>query len=140
VAVGRHQAQWDAGLKRLAQRLEKEGLLPSSPAPQSLTLWQRKDGVGLGGWVWQKGSNQITLFLGPQPSQLLPWPGPAPAGKDELLLLARPRALADLGLLPPDLPEVVRRSTSLWIIAAPFPGYGKGAPLSQLLGSLDLQP
>lgn len=140
VAIGRHQLEWDAGLKRLAQRLEKEGLLTSSPSPQGLTLWQRKDGVGLGGWVWLKESNQITLFLGPQPSQLLPWPGPGPAGKDELLLVARPRALADLGLLPPDLPEVVRRSTSLWISAGPLPGFGKGAPLSQLLGSLDLQP
>jgi hypothetical protein len=100
--------------------------------------------VGLGGWVWQKGTvkgnDQITLFLGPQPSQLLPWLGPDPLGKEALLLMARPRALADLGLLPPDLPEVVRRSTTLWISAGPFPGYGQAAPLSQLLGSLELQP
>lgn len=144
VAVGRHQSQWDAGLKRLAQRLQKDGLRPSGPSPQGLTLWQRKDGVGLGGWVWQKGTvkgnDQITLFLGPQPSQLVPWPGPDRSGNEALLLMARPKALAELGLLPPDLPEVVRRSTTLWISAGPFPGYGQAAPLSQLLGSLELQP
>jgi hypothetical protein len=143
VAVGRHQAEWDAGLKRLAQRLEKEGLRPSVPASQSLTLWQRKDGVVLGGWVWQKGkvkgADQITLFLGPRPLQLQPWAGPDPAEKGGMVLMARPRALAELGLLPPDLPEVVRRSTSLWISAGPFPGYGQAAPLSQLQGSLELQ-
>jgi hypothetical protein len=56
------------------------------------------------------------------------------------VLVARPRTLADLGLLPPDLPEVVRRSSSLWISAGPFPGYGQRAPLSRLLGSLEIQP
>jgi hypothetical protein len=144
VAVGPHQAQWDTGLKRLAQRLEKEGLTPRSPPPSGLTLWKRKDGVSSGGWVWQKGkvkgNDQITLFLGPQPSALVPWPGPDPAVKEGLLLMARPQALSDLGLLPPDLPEVVRRSASLWISAGPFPGYGREAPLSQLQGSLELQP
>jgi hypothetical protein len=144
VAVGPHQAQWDTGLKRLAQRLEKEGLRPSSPPFSGLTVWKRKDGVSSGGWVWQKGkvkgNDQITLFLGPQPSALVPWLGPDPAVKEGLLMLARPRALSDLGLLPPDLPEVVRRSASLWISAGPLPGYGREAPLSQLQGSLKLQP
>lgn len=145
VAVGGHQEQWKAGLKRLSQRLENEGLRPSSKEPQSPMLWRRKDGVGLGGWIWnagqnQRGEEQITLFLGPQPSQLVPWQGGTSGGKEDLLLVARPNALADLGLLPPDLPEVVRRSTSLWVSADPFPGYGQGAPLSQLQGSLELQP
>ena len=144
VAVGRQQSQWHAGLKKLAQRLVKDGLRPSAPPTrQGLTLWQRKDGVELGGWFWlagkAKGNDQITLFLGPLPSRLEPWPGPDPSGKEALLLLARPRGLAELGLLPPDLPEVVRRSTSLWISAGPFPGYGPAAPLSQLRGSLELQ-
>jgi hypothetical protein len=144
VAVGPHQAQWNGVLKRLAQRLDKEGLRPGVSAGGGLTVWQRKDGVGLGGWGWQKGTgkgaDQITLFLGPQPSTLQAWPGPNGVGKDGMVLVARPRTLADLGLLPPDLPEVVRRSSSLWISAGPFPGYGQGAPLSRLLGSLEIQP
>lgn len=144
VAVGRHQAQWEGVLKRLSQRLGKEGLRPRVPSTPGLTLWQRKDGVGLGGWGWQKGrlkgTDQITLFLGPQPSGLQPWAGPEAAGKGGLVMMARPKALADLGLLPPDLPEVVRRSSSLWIQAGPFPGYGQGAPLSRLQGSLEIQP
>ncbi|MGA1302445.1 MAG: hypothetical protein ACO3ZD_00245 [Cyanobium sp.] len=144
VAVGRQQSQWQAGLKGLTQRLVKEGLRPSPRARQGLTLWQRKDGVELGGWFWQPGmgkaNEQITLFLGPLPHRMEPWSGPDPSERDALMLLARPRDLTELGLLPPDLPEVVRRSTSLWISAGPFPGYGPGAPLSQLRGSLEFQP
>ncbi|MFM9047083.1 MAG: hypothetical protein ACKOOH_05420 [Cyanobium sp.] len=150
VAVGNQQAPWQAGLQRLADRLQKDGLSPSplpSPSrapspkvPQPIQLWQRKDGVGLGGWIWHPGQRQLTLFLGPQPSQLNPLQVPAQGERGSLQLQARPRALADLGLLPPDLPEVVKRSASLWVNARPFPGAGKAAPLSQLEGSLVLQP
>lgn len=108
-----------------------------------MALWQRKDGVVVGGWLWSsgKGSNeQITLFLGPPPSQ----PGrvfPERFLKGEgMLLMARPQKLATLGLLPPDLPEVVKRSAWLWFASEPFPGTGKDASLSQLQGTLMLAP
>jgi hypothetical protein len=55
-------------------------------------------------------------------------------------LMVRPRELALRGLLPEELPEVVRRGTWLWWSTEPFPGFGGDAPLSQVQGSLSLRP
>jgi hypothetical protein len=158
VMVGNQQSAWKELLVRLSKALEKEGLRPlakptaapkptlSPPAvsaPGPMALWQRKDGVVVGGWFWSsgKGSNeQITLFLGPPPAQQ---GGVLPERflkGDGMLLMARPQKLATLGLLPPDLPEVVKRSAWLWFASEPFPGTGKDAPLSQLQGTLMLGP
>ncbi|MEB3302852.1 MAG: hypothetical protein VKN56_12870, partial [Cyanobacteriota bacterium] len=138
VMVGNQQSAWKELLVRLSKALEKEGLRPlakptappkpteapkptmsppTASAPGPMALWQRKDGVVVGGWLWSSGNGsneQITLFLGPPPSQ----PGrvlPERFLKGEgMLLMARPQKLATLGLLPPDLPEVVKRSAWLW--------------------------
>ncbi|MFM7640243.1 MAG: hypothetical protein ACKO45_01615 [Cyanobium sp.] len=144
VMVGNQQSAWKELLVRLSKALEREGLRPlAKPTAAPMALWQRKDGVVVGGWHWSsgKGSNeQITLFLGPPPAQ----PGrvlPERFLKGEgMLLMARPQKLATLGLLPPDLPEVVKRSAWLWFASEPFPGTGKDAPLSQLQGTLMLGP
>jgi hypothetical protein len=142
VAVGANVAQWKDVLSRLAKSLEKEGLRPKAYEPQQpLALWQRSDGVVVGGWQWLSGEQAINLFLGPQPPEMVRFQprvgNPKPAG---MVLLARPRELAERGLLPPDLPEVVKRSSWLWVNADPFPGFSQPGPLSQLQGSLTLRP
>jgi hypothetical protein len=158
VMVGNQQSAWKELLVRLSKALEKEGLRPlskptaaakpsSSPqalsGPAPMALWQRKDGVIVGGWLWSSstGSNeQITLFLGPPPAQPARFLPERLLKGNGMLLLARPQKLASLGLLPPDLPEVVKRSAWLWFASDSFPGTGKDAPLSQLQGTLMLAP
>lgn len=144
VVVGNRQAEWRVLLARLGKSLEKEGLRPQPVPPVSagpIALWQRKDGVVVGGWLWQPGdgsNDQITLFLGPQPARL---ERVVSMGQSNgMLLMARPQKLAELGLLPPDLPEVVKRSAWLWFATEPMPGLGRESPLSQLQGTLVLRP
>jgi len=133
-------AQWKAVLSRLAKSLGKEGLRPRAKESEPTVLWQRSDGIVVGGWQWQGGTNGITLFLGPQPTGTPGFqPQVLPKGTG-MVLRARPRDLAERGLLPPDLPEVVRRSTWIGLSSEPFAGYGVPAPLSQLQGSLTLRP
>lgn len=141
VAVGPTRVtQWKAVLSRLAKSLEKDGLRPRAKESQPTALWQRSDGVVVGGWQWHGGTSGITLFLGPQPYGTAGFQPPALPGRTGMVLRARPRDLAERGLLPPDLPEVVRRSTWIGLASEPFPGYGISAPLSQLQGSLTLRP
>ncbi|MEB3333969.1 MAG: hypothetical protein VKP70_03185 [Cyanobacteriota bacterium] len=106
-------------------------------------LWAREDGVVVGGWQRRSGPGQpeqITFFLGPKPALAAAVPAtPLPAG-DAMRLLARPRELALRGLLPQDLPEVVKRSAWLWVSAEPMAGGQRDSPLSQLQGSLGLRP
>jgi len=162
LVTGLKQAQWKEWLERLADRLRKEDLRLLSPAarpgvsqpppppagskraavwPQA--LWQRADGVVVGGWRWhgsQAGGDQITLFLGPPPSVPTRFVPSPVVNKGGMLLLARPQQLEDRGLLPGALPQVVKRSDWLWMAAEPFPGLGPEAPLNQLQGTLRLRP
>ena len=132
--------QWKAVLSRLAKSLEKEGLRPRGKESEPTVLWQRSDGVVVGGWQLQGGTNGITLFLGPYPNGSAGFQPPVLPARTSMVLRARPRDLAERGLLPPDLPEVVRRSTWIGLSSEPFPGYRSPAPLSQLQGSLTLRP
>lgn len=156
VNVGTRQGQWKELLARLAKSLEKEGLrlLPTPKAPtrpghpaasarEPIALWQRKDGVVVGGWHWQTGqlpNDQITLFLGPQPAEIGQAAPFSPVSGDGMVLMTRPQKLAELNLLPGELPEVVRRSRWIWFATKPWPGLGREAPVSQLQGTLLLRP
>ena len=107
--------------------------------------WSREDGQVVGGWRWLRepgGAPQVLLFLGPDPS------GPkndggrkadgtvkgdgARVSKGLLRLRMRPKDLAGLGLLPPDLPKPVQTASQLAIDAS----ITRRDPLSQLRGSL----
>lgn len=117
----------------------------SRPASQPVTAatsasvgatWSREDGVVVGGWRWigpaAPGRQELLLFLGPVPSLPLPL---RPGGMGEgLVLRSRPRTLDGLGLLPPDMPALVRRSEQLWMQGgAPS---GGGAGVTPLAGGL----
>jgi hypothetical protein len=104
--------------------------------------WKRSDGVIVGGWRWITSARrdpQLLFFLGPVPADPLlaigtaehPLPGPG-----ALRLRSRPQALQSLGLLPADVPELVRRADQLWMVAEPPSGTDPATPLSQLSGGL----
>lgn len=106
-------------------------------------LWQRQDGVVVGGWQWRERpgqQEQITLFLGPPSNPPADLIETAPLLRRGMVLLARPQQLAQRGLLPPNLPEVVRRSAWLSMTAEPLAGVGQNAPLNRLQGALRLRP
>jgi hypothetical protein len=129
---------------------EEPQRLPS-PSPQMRprglsdggASWKRADGVIVGGWRWidqSGGEAQLLLFLGPAPAEpLLPIPragrGALPAA-GVLRLRSRPQALLGLGLLPPAVPELVRRSDQLWMVAEPPAGEDPATPFSLLSGGL----
>lgn len=104
--------------------------------------WKREDGVIVGGWRWispAQGEPQLLFFLGPVPAEpLLPIPDVKRAlpGAGGLRLRSRPEALHKLGLLPADVPELVRRSDQLWMVAEPAVGADPARPLSLLSGGL----
>jgi len=110
--------------------------------PAAGATWKRSDGVVVGGWRWIRRSQadpQLLFFLGPVPAEPLLSIGQAgrplpPAG--ELRLRSRPDALQSLGLLPAQVPELVRRSDQLWMQAQPALGGDAAQPLSLLSGGL----
>ena len=156
LAVGSNQRQWAALLQGLRPALVAQGMVDGTPSLQSPTgavgsakfpaaQWSRDDGQVVGGWRWLRepgGAPQVLLFLGPDPS------GPkadaglkadsaaktdwAPAGKGLVRLRLRPKDLAGLGLLPPDLPKPVQTASQLAIDAS----IKRREPLSQLGGYL----
>ncbi len=97
----------------------------------------------VGGWRWLQavdGRPQLLFFLGPPP------PVAAPMGEEtlrpnlgELRLRARPTALEAAGLLPPQLPSLLRRSEQLWVEASPPMGLDPSLPLSRLTGRLQVR-
>lgn len=112
-----------------------------SPWPKA--LWARADGVVVGGWQRRSvgGANdQITFFLGPKAAQPPPLLVSNLPDRGGMRLSLRPQDLAQRGLLPEELPELVKRSAWLWVSSEPFAGFGREAPLSQLQGSLLLRP
>ncbi|MCS5698808.1 hypothetical protein NZK32_07115 [Cyanobium sp. FGCU-52] len=116
----------------------------SAAPPVDGATWRRDDGVVVGGWRWIPGTGkeaQLLLFLGPVPPSLPPIPQGAgerpPAG--ELLLRVRPRALDALGLLPMEMPALVRRADQLATRARPLAGVqGPSQPISRLTGALQV--
>ncbi|MFM7732169.1 MAG: hypothetical protein ACKO6F_01615 [Cyanobium sp.] len=104
--------------------------------------WSREDGVVVGGWRWVQsveGQEEVLFFLGPPPPLALPiGTATLPPGREEIRLRARPAALAALGLLPLQMPQLVQRSEQLWMEAAPLPGLGPGQPVSRLTGRLQV--
>ena len=117
---------------------------PAATSPVDGATWRREDGVVVGGWRWIPGTGkeaQLLLFLGPVPPSLPPIPPGAaerpPAG--EVLLRVRPRALDALGLLPVEMPALVRRADQLATRARPLPGVqGPSQPISRLTGALQV--
>ena len=156
LAVGSNQRQWAALLQGLRPALIAQGMVDGSPSLQSpagaigsarfpAAQWSRDDGQVVGGWRWLRepgGAPQVLLFLGPDPSGPkadggLKAAGPAktdwaPTGKGLLRLRLRPKDLAGLGLLPPDLPKPVQTASQLAIDTS----IKRREPLSQLGGSL----
>lgn len=117
---------------------------PSGKGGSHEATWKRADGVIVGGWRWinparSQRDPQLLFFLGPAPARpLLPIPEaartlPGPGG---LRLRSRPEALQTLGLLPAQMPELVRRSEQLWMVAASPSGADPTTPLSLLSGGL----
>lgn len=123
----------------------RPGPLRIPPRPASAATWSRTDGVVVGGWRWitpARGPAQLLLFLGPVPRLPLPMAAvPAqPTPQGGLLLRARPVALDSLGLLPADMPLLVKRADQLWIDASPLAGVVPQEPISRLRGRLRLAP
>ena len=127
------------------------------------------DAKVVGGWRWlyrrpesakvQKSSLQnsslqnsqgqpegLLLFLGPPPHPASATaasfaPGePIQVQSDQLSLWAQPQALARLGLWPPGLPSLLKRSRSLQIGARALDaaGWSSGSSASRLTGRLEL--
>ena len=163
LAVGQERSGWTRWLSALSQALERQGLSdqrsPSNAGPATSatavqvklpsSLWLRDDGTPLGGWRWvvpaSGGAPELLFVLGAALPGAERFAAATPPAGGGLSLRARPDALAALGLLPPDLPAVARRSTQLEILsapaAAPKPGASPGgdAGLSWLWGSLMLE-
>ncbi|MEB3255210.1 MAG: hypothetical protein VKJ05_02355 [Synechococcaceae cyanobacterium] len=159
--LGSERQAWQALLRDLATSLRAQQLrgvapapaaplpaaAPAAPLPPGDPLraidWQRQDGQLVGGWRWLQapdGRAQVLFFLGPPPV------APRPMGEEtlrpaagELRLRARPAALEAVGLLPPDLPPLLRRSEQLWVEAVPPPGVSASQPLSRLTGRLQVR-
>jgi len=145
VLAGVSKALREQGLKEGAEPEPSSTAKPAPPAPPvDGATWRREDGVVVGGWRWIPGTGkeaQLLLFLGPVPPSLPPIPVGAaerpPAG--ELLLRVRPRALDALGLLPMEMPALVRRADQLATRARPLPGVqGPTQPISRLTGALQV--
>lgn len=163
LAVGEDRSGWTGWLTTLGQALESQGLSdqrsstgkPRASAVQAKlpsSLWLREDGTPLGGWRWvvpaSGGAPELLFVLGAGLPGGERFPvAKAPAGGG-LSLRARPSALSELGLLPPDLPAVARRSSQLEMVSAPAGAsrsragrsQDSGSGLSWLWGSLRLEP
>jgi hypothetical protein len=123
--------------------------------PTRKATWSREDGVVVGGWRWLSAPGRDTrllLFLGPPP-EIRRAPGGTVPGADplrdsppsqvkgpgEVTLRVRPAALDQLGLLPPEMPLLVRRSEQLSLEAAPLTGSARASdPISRLRGRLQV--
>ena len=149
LAVGPTQRQWASLLQGLRPALIAQGMVDEGPSPQRLAVgissatypsaqWRRDDGQVVGGWRWLRepgGDPQLLLFVGPAPGVPRVQGGagvPARGGQGSLRLQLRPKDLAALGLLPPDLPKPVQRASQLAIDAT----IKRREPLSRLMGSL----
>ena len=113
-------------------------------AAAGLRLWTRPNGDVLGGWRWipsPPGSSNLVLFVGAPPTAAVALPplGERP-GTTLMLLRLRPRPLAERGLLPAQLPELVRQARQLQVHALARQGRGSEAAFSLLTGQLQVGP
>ena len=81
------------------------------------------------------GRQQLLLFLGPVPTRL---PASPPLEQASWRLRLRPAAMAQAGLLSPELPPVVRRAQQL-NLSGHAAGQRSGERQSSLSGWLDLR-
>jgi hypothetical protein len=106
--------------------------------------WRRSDGAVVGGWRWiaaPRGHDaEVLFFLGPAPVQVRLMPTQAFPRDRSLQLRARPQALDQLGLLPPEMPAVIRSSDQLWTVTEPLTARTVFVPVSRLRGGLTLAP
>jgi hypothetical protein len=109
-----------------------------------LSLWTRPNGDVLGGWRWipsRSGTSQLVLFLGASPTPPLALtPLGESTGTSLMRLRLRPRQLAERGLLPPLLPELVVRAGQLQVQASGRQGKESEAAFSLLTGQLQVGP
>lgn len=115
---------------------------PKPPVNPLAMAWRRSDGAVVGGWRWlaaPRGQDaEVLFFLGPAPAQVGLMPTQAFPRERSLQLRARPRALDQLGLLPPEMPAVVRSSEQLWTLTEPLTARTVFVPVSRLRGGLTL--
>lgn len=115
---------------------------PKPPVNPLAMAWRRSDGAVVGGWRWlaaPRGHDaEMLFFLGPAPSQVRLMPTQAFPRERSLQLRARPQALDQLGLLPTDIPAVVRSSEQLWTVTEPLTARTVFVPVSRLRGGLTL--
>lgn len=132
--VGGGRTVVEAWLADLSTALRDQGLRESQPVA-GLSAWSREDGSLAGGWRWLPGRQQLLLFLGPVPTSL---PASPPLAESSWRLRLRPQALDQAGLLPPQLPPVVRRSRDLTLVGRAA-GARSGERQSSLVGALNLR-
>jgi hypothetical protein len=145
LAVSGDRRPWNQLLAGLVEPLESQELQATASGSKGLpaTVWRRQDGQVVGGWRWvlaSSSSPQLLLFLGPEPpaaaaataTPVLSQPGLG----NSMQLRARPAALAERGLLPPELPQPVQQASQLSLVAVPV---ARGSALSQLSGLLQLR-
>jgi hypothetical protein len=115
---------------------------PKPPVNPLAMAWRRSDGAVVGGWRWLAAPRgldaEVLFFLGPAPAQVGLMPTQAFPRERTLQLRARPQALDQLGLLPPEMPAVVRSSEQLWTLTEPLTARTVFVPVSRLRGGLTL--
>lgn len=121
--------RWGPLLTSLSAALQDQNLTATATV-QGLSAWSREDGTVVGGWRWLP-QQRLLLFLGPVPREVPPLDALS-AGQWRLRL--RPQALANSGLLPSALPQVVQRSQQLQLLGASPAGNGSQQALA---GRLD---
>jgi len=136
VAVAPGSSQDPAGTPSQAQQA------PKAPVDPLAMAWRRSDGAVVGGWRWLAAPRgldaEVLFFLGPVPAQVRLMPTQAFPRERSLQLRARPRALDQLGLLPAEIPAVVRSSEQLWTLTEPLTSKAVFVPVSRLRGGLTL--
>lgn len=154
LAIADQRRDWAALLGPLRKALIDQGLSESSnpqirsagsPSLLPTSTWERDDGTVVGGWRWvtpaSSSDPQLLFFLGPDPSasrDSAPWPDARSPRGARFVLQARPLGLARQGLLPGDLPLVVRRAGELTVVGGNGGGADNPGGSSSLSGSLRL--
>ena len=139
---GRPQAAADTTPQTAAGTTPQAQQGPKPPVNPLAMAWRRSDGAVVGGWRWlaaPRGQDaEVLFFLGPAPAQVGLMPTQAFPRERSLQLRARPQALDQLGLLPAEMPAVVRGSEQLWTLTEPLTARTVFVPVSRLRGGLTL--
>ena len=139
---GRPQAAADTTPQTAAGTTPQAQQGPKPPVNPLAMAWRRSDGAVVGGWRWLAAPRgldaEVLFFLGPAPTQVGLMPTQAFPRERTLQLRARPQALDQLGLLPAEMPAVVRSSEQLWTLTEPLTARTVFVPVSRLRGGLTL--